>query len=91
MRQAEQISSIGTKPELQQNAVKALIPLLSNGRPAIRKRAVDGLAQLIATTPATQTALLDNLLTKVIHPGLADSTKVDQTHTAISLVGALAQ
>lgn len=70
--------------------MKALVPFLSNSRPAIRKRAVDCLAQLIATTPASQTTLLDNLLTKVIHPGLADANKIDQAHTAISLVGGLA-
>ncbi|GAA6010571.1 hypothetical protein JCM10207_007744 [Rhodosporidiobolus poonsookiae] len=82
-------ATVAGNPALLTSALRALTPLLSNGRAAVRKRAVSTLAVLISTSSASP-ALLTGLLNDTVLPSLkGDSDK--KLRTSISLVGALAR
>ncbi|GAA5985956.1 hypothetical protein JCM10908_006347 [Rhodotorula pacifica] len=86
-------STVRSNTHLQQSILKATTPLLSHGRPAVRKRAVSALATLIPTTASTSSSVFDTLVSKTILPSLQsrNGSSDDQFRTSVSLVGALAR
>lgn len=83
-------STVRSNPHLQQSILKATTPLLSHGRPAVRKRAVAALATLIPTTASSN--VFDTLISTTILPTLQATTGGDdQFRTSVSLVAALAR
>jgi cullin-associated NEDD8-dissociated protein 1 len=87
-------STVRSNTHLQQSILKATTPLLSHGRPAVRKRAVAALATLIPTTTsaASSSNVFDSLISTTILPTLQASTgDDDQFRTSVSLVAALAR
>ena len=87
-------STVRSNTHLQQSILKATTPLLSHGRPAVRKRAVAALATLIPTTTTASSNVFDTLVSTTILPTLQASTSTrgdDQFRTSVSLVAALAR
>ncbi|GAA5863674.1 hypothetical protein JCM3774_001210 [Rhodotorula dairenensis] len=86
-------STVRSNTHLQQSILKATTPLLSHGRPAVRKRAVSALATLVPTTASTSASVFDTLVSNTILPSLqsGNTSTDDQFRTSVSLVSALAR
>lgn len=82
-------STVRSNTHLQQSILKATTPLLSHGRPAVRKRAVAALATLIPTTASSN--VFDTLVSTTILPTLQPGAADDHFRTSVSLVAALAR
>ncbi|GAA6031475.1 hypothetical protein JCM8097_006475 [Rhodosporidiobolus ruineniae] len=84
-------STLTSNPALQTSILRACVPLLSNGRAAVRKRTVSTLAILVSTTSSSSNAgLLGGLMEETVLPSLKGD-EAEKLRTAVSLVGALAR
>lgn len=81
---------VRTKPAIQSSSMKAISPLLSHQRPAVRKRAVSAVATLVSASGSGENKLFDDLIDNTIVPYLK-SGKTEEVKTATGLVGALAR
>ncbi|GAA5823321.1 hypothetical protein JCM11251_007565 [Rhodosporidiobolus azoricus] len=92
-------STLSPNTSLQSSILKAVTPLLSAPRAAVRKRAVSTLATLISATSSapSSAALLSSLLNDTLLPALRDPTASgsvsanEQLRTSILLASALAR
>ncbi|KAM0790577.1 hypothetical protein ACM66B_004444 [Microbotryomycetes sp. NB124-2] len=79
-------STIRTLPHIQSAALKAIVPLLSHSRPAVRKRAITTLSTLVSA--AGDGKLFDTLVTGTAIK-LLQSLDAESLKTAVNLSGAL--
>ncbi|KAL5534786.1 hypothetical protein ACEPAG_1250 [Sanghuangporus baumii] len=81
-----------SSPALSPQPVPTLTPLLGHSRPAVRKRAILTLAQLL---PSAQQSYFDDLVNSTVLPGLrnenSSSAALEQQRTTIQLVAAIAR
>ncbi|KAH7884046.1 armadillo-type protein [Phlebopus sp. FC_14] len=73
-------------PNLSPQPLPSIAPLLSHGRPAVRKRAILTLSQFVPVAPSD---LFDNLLQTNVLPSLAAGANLEQQRTTVNLVAAL--
>lgn len=82
--------TILSSPKLSPQPIPSLIPLLGHARPAVRKRAILTLAQLL---PYAQQAYFDDLIKSTVLPGLRNESNaenvIEQQRTTIQLVAAI--
>ncbi|GAA6063291.1 hypothetical protein JCM10212_001410 [Sporobolomyces blumeae] len=84
-------STMRGQPQLQTKILKAIVPLLSHSRAAVRKRVVTTISTLIPTT-AANSPLFATLLNETLLPALSSpSASSDSLLTSISLLSALAR